>query len=148
MTVSETEVVWKCGENMDGWSIFSIIWEIQSMGITLWIWPQDIPLVSGCCPSACSVMSNSLQLHGLQPARLLCPWDFPDKNTGVAYHFLLQGIFPTQGLNPSLLHLLHCRWILYHWATWEGQCQDDWNSKSDSLCISIILDVLIYLLVH
>ena len=33
-------------------------------------------------------------------------------------HALLQGIFPTQGLNPHL-RLLHCRWILYHWATGE-----------------------------
>ena len=33
-------------------------------------------------------------------------------------HFLLHGIFPTQGWNWSLLH---CRWILYHWATWEAQ---------------------------
>ena len=46
-----------------------------------------------------------------------CPWDFPGKNTGVGCHFLLQGIFLTQGSN---LHLLHCRWILYHWATWEA----------------------------
>ncbi|MGE2757601.1 hypothetical protein, partial [Escherichia coli] len=37
-------------------------------------------------------------------ARLLCPWDFPGKNTGVGCHFLLQGIFPTQGSNPHLLH--------------------------------------------
>ena len=29
--------------------------------------------------------------HGLQPARFLCPWDFPDKNTGGGYHFLLRG---------------------------------------------------------
>ena len=36
--------------------------------------------------------------------RLLCPWDFPGKNTGVGCHFLLQGIFPTQRSN---LHLLH-----------------------------------------
>ena len=35
---------------------------------------------------------------------LLCPWDFPGKNTGVGCHFLLQGIFPTQGSNPCLLH--------------------------------------------
>ena len=35
--------------------------------------------------------------------RLLCPWDFPGKNTGVSCHFLLQGIFPTQGLKPHLL---------------------------------------------
>ena len=48
-------------------------------------------------------MSNSLQSHGLQPARLHCPWDFPGKDTGVGYNFLLQGIFQTQGFNPSLL---------------------------------------------
>ena len=42
--------------------------------------------------------------HGLQPARFLCPWDFPDKNTGVGWDFLLQGIFPTQGSNPHFLH--------------------------------------------
>ena len=57
-----------------------------------------------------SVMSNSLQPHGLQPARLLCPRDSPGKNTRVGCHAFLQGIFPTQGSNPGLLH---CRWILY-----------------------------------
>ena len=36
--------------------------------------------------------------------RLLCSWDFPGKNTRVGRHFLLQGIFPAQGLNPCLLH--------------------------------------------
>ena len=41
---------------------------------------------------------------------LLCPWDFPNKDTGVSCHFLLQGIFPTQRSNPGLLH---CRLILY-----------------------------------
>ena len=35
---------------------------------------------------------------------LLCPWDFPGKNTGVRCHFLLQGIFLTQGSNLGLLH--------------------------------------------
>ena len=35
---------------------------------------------------------------------LLHPWDFPVKSTGVGCHFLLQGIFLTQGLNPSFLH--------------------------------------------
>ena len=42
--------------------------------------------------------------------RLLCPWDSPGKSTGVECHFLLQGIFPTQGLNPGLPH---CRQTLY-----------------------------------
>ena len=40
-------------------------------------------------------------------ARLLCSWDPPDKSTGVGSRALLQMIFPTQGSNPSLLHLLH-----------------------------------------
>jgi len=52
-------------------------------------------------------MSNSLWPHGPQPTRLLCPWDFPGKNTGVSSHFLLQGIFPTQGLKLHLLWLLN-----------------------------------------
>ena len=60
---------------------------------------------------SCSVVSNSLQPHGLQPSRFLRPWDSPSKNTGVGCHFLLHGIFPTQGLNSGLQH---CRQILYH----------------------------------
>ena len=52
-----------------------------------------------------SVMSNSLQPHGLYS-----PWNSPGQNPGVGSLSLLQGIFPTQGSNPSLLH---CRWILY-----------------------------------
>ena len=66
---------------------------------------------------ACSVMSDSLQPYGLQPARLLCPWDSPGKNTGVGCHFLLQGIFLTQEQNR-----VSCigRWILCHWAIWEA----------------------------
>ena len=59
------------------------------------------------CVLSCSVMSSSLQPYGLQPPRLLCPWNSPSKNPGAGCHFLLQRIFPTQGLNPSLLHLLH-----------------------------------------
>ena len=55
-----------------------------------------------------------LRPHGLQPARVLCPWNFSGKNIGVGVHFLLQGIFPTQGLNLGLLCRWHCRWILYH----------------------------------
>jgi len=68
------------------------------------------------------IHAKSLQSHPtlcdpmdcMQPTRLLCPWDTPGKNTGVGCHFLLQGIFLTKGLNPGLLH---CRQILYHWAT-------------------------------
>ena len=56
-----------------------------------------------------------------------CPWDSPPKNTGVACHFLLQGIFPTQGSN---LCLLLGRQILYHWATWEAL----WFSSECGMC--------------
>ena len=56
-------------------------------------------------------MSDSFQPHGLQPAKLLHPWDFPGKSTGVGCQFLLQEIFQTQGLN---LGLVHCRQMLYH----------------------------------
>ena len=52
----------------------------------------------------CSVMSSSLWPHGLQPTRLLYPWDFLGKNIWVGSHSLLQGIFPTQILNLCLLH--------------------------------------------
>ena len=44
-----------------------------------------------------------LRPHGVHPARLLCPWDFPGKDTGVGCHVLLQGISQTQGSDPRLL---------------------------------------------
>ena len=59
-------------------------------------------------------MADSLQPHGLKPTRLLHPWDSPGKNTGVGYHFLLQGIFPTQGSNPGLLHYRQTLYPLSH----------------------------------
>ena len=52
-----------------------------------------------------SVMSDSLWPHVLSS-----PWYSPGQNTGVGSLPLPQGIFPTQGLNPGLLH---CRQILY-----------------------------------
>ena len=48
-----------------------------------------------CNPMDCTPPGSSV--HG----------NSPGKNTGVGCHFLLQGIFPTQGLNLGLLHLLH-----------------------------------------
>ena len=59
-----------------------------------------------CC-SCCSVVKLCLTLlrpHGVYPARLLCPWDFPGKNTGVGYQFLLQGSSqPRDGTRVSYL---------------------------------------------
>ena len=77
----------------------------------------------------CVCVSDSLQPHGLEPARLLCPWDSPGKNT-VGCHFFLQRIFPTQGSNSHLLHLLHCRQIVNHCATCGTSDSIPHNNKS------------------
>ena len=55
---------------------------------------------------SCSVISDSLQPH-----ELYSPWNSPGQNTGVDSLSLFQGIFPTQGSNPGLMH---CKQILYH----------------------------------
>ena len=52
---------------------------------------------------SCSVMSNSLLPHGLQPSRFLCPGNSPGKNTEVDSHSFLQGILLTQGLWVSCI---------------------------------------------
>ena len=60
------------------------------------------------CVLSHSVVSDSLRpFFWLELTRVLCPWDFPGKNTGVGCHFLLQWIFLTQELKLRLL------WILY-----------------------------------
>ena len=66
-----------------------------------------ITMVHAC--KVTSVVSDSVRPCGLLPIRLLCPWDSPGKNTGVGCRALLQGILPTQGMNPRLLCLLHCQ---------------------------------------
>ena len=64
-----------------------------------------------CAMYICSVMSDSLWAQTLcSPPDSSVHGDSPGKNTGVGYHALFQGIFPTQGSNPGLLH---CKWILY-----------------------------------
>ena len=68
---------------------------------------QQRMIVCVCVCYITSAMFNSLQPYRLQPIRLLCAWDSPGKNTGVGCHFLLQGIFLTQGPNPCLSGLLH-----------------------------------------
>ena len=49
--------------------------------------------------SVCSVMSDSLRPHGLQPTKFFCPWNFPSKNTGMGCHFLPMGISPPKDQN-------------------------------------------------
>ena len=62
--------------------------------------PKGSGSVAGCVCVCLFSLSNSLPPRGL-PARLLCPWNTPDKNAGMGCHFLLQGIFATEGSNQS-----------------------------------------------
>ena len=63
------------------------------------------------------VMSDSFWFHGLKPTRLLCPW------TGMSCHFLLQGIFLTQGLNLHFLHFLYWSCVGTKWLqSWPTVC--------------------------
>ena len=78
-----------------------------------------------CCSVAKSCLTL-LQPHRLQPAMLLRPWDSPGKNTRVGCHFLLQGIFLTQGSNSSLLRLLH----------WQANCLPLSHQRSPTSCYS------------
>ena len=64
----------------------------------------------------------SLRSHGLQPTRLLSPWDSPGKKSGLDRHLLLQGIFPTQGWSSERLHcrlslntsVIQVLWFFFH----------------------------------
>ena len=75
----------------------SVTWEAQISCIIWWYLTYE--------SESHSVVPNSLPLHGLYRS-----WNSSGQNTGVDSLSLLQGIFPTQGLNPGLPH---CRWILY-----------------------------------
>ena len=88
------------------------------------------------CVLMASVMSNSLWPCGLYPSRLRCPWDSPGKDTGVGCHFLLQGIFLTQGSNPCLLCLLHWQvgsLPLAPCLVWEAQTRLDQKGQESGV---------------
>ena len=69
-------------------------------------WKKVKVFIAQSCSTLCDPMDT-------EPARLLCPWDSPGKNTGMGSHSLLQGIFPIQRSNPGLLHCRH----ITAWAT-------------------------------
>ena len=76
-------------------------------------------MLSTACMCMCSL--SRVQLFATPwtvPSRLLCPWDSPGKSTRGGCHFLLQGIFPTQGSLASLA--LAGRFFTAPWATWEA----------------------------
>lgn len=84
-----------------------------------------------------SVVSDSLWPHELQPIMFLHPWDSPGKSTGVGCHFLLQGIFRTQGSN---LGLPHYKQMLYHlcyqrdllWPYMQDSKRDSCKEQTDT----------------
>ena len=78
-----------------------------SQHLTVTSWENSSP----DCPLKPCLDSWSIGIMCVLVTSLLCPWDSPGKNIGVGSHSLLQGIFPTQWSNLSLLHW---RWILYH----------------------------------
>ena len=63
-----------------------------------------LPIHLDCCCLVAQLCPTLWDRMDCWPARLLCPWNSPGKNTGLRCHFLLQRIFPTQGSNPRLLH--------------------------------------------
>ena len=76
--------------------------DFQTLRAVLWLAAQSRPILCNPNPMDCSPLGS--------PQGSSVPGDSPGKNTEVGCHALLQGIFPTQGLNPGLLH---CRQILY-----------------------------------
>ena len=84
------------------------------------------------CVHVCAQSLNRVWLFATPwtiATRLLCLWDFPGKNIRVGCHFLLQGIFPTQGSNRISCVSYIGRRVLYHCATWETQTLWNYHSK-------------------
>ena len=98
---------------------FSITRQSDSRNPSYSPWPEerDRDLSKGCLACMCVQPLIHVWLFAIPWTIGLCPRDSPDKNTGVDFHFLLQGTFPTQGLNPCVLPFLQCRWSLHCWAT-------------------------------
>ena len=76
--------------------------------------PPLMPLRA--CALSHSVVSDSVASWAVEPAKLLCPWDYPGKNTRLGYISSSRGSSP-----PRDWAHVSCigRWILQHWATWE-----------------------------
>ena len=90
--------------------LFPAVWSASSQDSGNFLFCQGIlcPLPTGMWPLL--ILWKWTLFSSLQPPGLHSPWNSPGQNTGVGSHSFLQGIFPTQGLNPDLLHW---RWILY-----------------------------------
>ena len=87
------------------------------------------------------MVSDSLRPHGLQPTRLLCPWDSPGKNTRVGCHALLQGNLPDSGIeHRSLKSLALAGGFFTTSATWEAHiCMYLRGKTSHASCRTILI---------
>ena len=102
--------------------IFTILYIRSSRPYSSYNWkfvpfhqPLSVSLIPHSLAIAFLVKSQShVWLFRDLSARLLCPWDFPSKNTGMSCHFLFQGVFQTQELNPCLLPWLGVSLLLKH----------------------------------
>ena len=90
---------------------------------TLVLWCERLNAALCCAVLSHSVLSDSLQPHGLPFARLFYPWGFSRQEFEVGCHSLLQGIFPTQGSNPGLPQY---RQILYQLSHQGSQRTLEW----------------------
>ena len=82
----------------------------------------QFPIILMCISVSCLVLSDSLRPHGLYPAGLFRPWNFPGKTAGVGSHSLFQGIFLTQGSDPGLLHYWQILYCLSHQLLFSHCC--------------------------
>ena len=106
------------------------------------------PSPSVCCVFSLSVVSDSLRTHGLWPARLLCPRDFPGKNIGTGCHFLLQGNFPNLAIEPAPLvpPALAGRFFMTS-TTWEASLLESFLEMLRFPIIPLILNDFVLALV-
>ena len=92
-----TTLLMTCNQMAEKWWIFLIF-----AGIPLLLHTCEHPFMYSMKKrKVASVVFDSLRPHGLQPASLLCSWNSPGENTGVASHSLLQEIFPDPGIEPG-----------------------------------------------
>ena len=114
----------------------------QSLSITISIASIEITFLNKCmlclvaqsCPTLCDPMDCSLtgsSVHG----------DSQGMNTVMGCHALFQGIFLTQGSNLCLLWLLHCRWVLYLWATGEAHWPHGYSQSHIHILILCLSEV-------
>ena len=87
-----------CGYNIMVSLFFSLVNNRECLCVLSCHW-VCICFLTQSCPTLCGHMYIAQQVF--------CPWNFPRRKTGVGCHFLLQGIFLTQGSNPHPLCLLH-----------------------------------------